>query len=439
MSAVLEAEPKSIESLASKYQFEEPLNDGYWPEWFELYQSQIWKQFLQAPEPKRTDENWRFADLRAITFQGFQRRIHAFTHPSAIQERSVGFPEVAARFIFANNTLIHQEIFDLPEKVWIDPLNKVAKEAKTLLNESFHRCPVDMGSSKFQLLHISQLRGGLLIHLPPNVKVEKPIEIFHWVDGENTAIFPHSLIIIREGSSATIIEHFRSLDGRRAFSCGINDLHVEKNAKLRYFAVQDLSDSSLAYQSNSTFAAEGSDVLSLTMNFGAGYLRGESVSQLTGEGARSIMLSINPVSGQRVVDQRTQQNHLAPGASSDLLYLNSLDDQARTIFAGLIRVAEGAHRTDAYQKVRNLILSDDAEANSMPGLEINADQVRCTHGATSGEINEEELFYLAARGIPRDIARRMIVLGFFESGLERVEDEGIRKYLAQELRGHLKV
>ena len=122
---------------------------------------------------------------------------------------------------------------------------------------------------------------------------------------------------------------------------------------------------------------------------------------------------------------------MAPHASSDLLYLNSLEDATRTIFAGLIKVEPGAHKTDAYQKVRNLMLSDQAEANSMPGLEIQADDVRCTHGATSGEINEDELFYMQARGIRKADGRRLIVNGFFQSLLSRLESRSLREYLGR--------
>ena len=165
------------------------------------------------------------------------------------------------------------------------------------------------------------------------------------------------------------------------------------------------------------------------MNFGGSYIRGESDSHLLGEGSRSVMLSINPASGEREIDQRTFQDHFAPRATSDLLYHNALSDSSKTIFAGLIKVEEAAHETDAYQKVRNLMLSDEAEANSMPGLEILADNVRCTHGATSGELNEDELFYMMARGIPPKQAAQLIVRGFFGTVLERLENEELQAHL----------
>ena len=193
--------------------------------------------------------------------------------------------------------------------------------------------------------------------------------------------------------------------------------------------MQDWSRESLAFHLNSTIVDARALCTSLTANFGGGFVRGESLSRLVGEGARSEMYSINPVDGTREIDQRTLQDHVAPNATSDLLYLNSLDDKARTIFAGLIKVQPGANGTDAYQKVRNLILSDEADPNSMPGLEILSDDVRCSHGATNGPVSEDELFYLQARGIPREAASRLIVNGFFNSLLEKLPDPVLREYL----------
>ena len=157
--------------------------------------------------------------------------------------------------------------------------------------------------------------------------------------------------------------------------------------------------------------------------FGSRYSRFESLSRLIGEGGRSDLLAVAVAKHEQEFDARTLQDHVSPHTASDLLYKNALDDRARTIFGGLIRVEPHAHFTDAYQKVRNLLLSDDAEANSMPGLEILADNVRCTHGATSGQINEDELFYLRTRGIPVPVAERLIVTGFLDEVVQRLDRE----------------
>ena len=193
--------------------------------------------------------------------------------------------------------------------------------------------------------------------------------------------------------------------------------------------MQQWSASTTAFHLNTTEVARDSVSTALQMNLGGAYIRSESDSLLLGEGSRSVMLSITPADANREIDQRTFQDHVAPRATSDLLYHNALADSSRTIFAGLIKVEKEAHETDAYQKVRNLMLSDEAEANSMPGLEILADNVRCTHGATSGELNEDELFYMLARGIPPKQAAQLIVRGFFGTVLERLEDSLLEERL----------
>ncbi|PYJ41184.1 MAG: Fe-S cluster assembly protein SufD, partial [Verrucomicrobia bacterium] len=151
--------------------------------------------------------------------------------------------------------------------------------------------------------------------------------------------------------------------------------------------------------------------------------------RLVGEGARSDLLALSVAHHKQEFDARTLQDHRSPHTTSDLLYKNALSDRSRTIFGGLIRVERHAHFTDAYQKVRNLLLSDDAEANSMPGLEILADNVKCSHGATSGQVDEEEMFYLLSRGIPEIIAKQLIVAGFLDEVIGRLSDSLIGQHL----------
>lgn len=415
-----------------------PARDGHWPDWFAADQQAAWEDFLATPEPKRTDEAWRFSNIRALSLQNFHTG-RSIANEAALMAASNGYARIAAKFVFANDRVIGRELLSLPEGVIALPLEDAIRQHEDLFRSYFLRQPVELGSHKYARLHHAQVRTGLLLYVPPGVEIADPVEAHYWVEGENAAIFPHTLVILGEGSKATVIDHFHSADGRRALACGINDLHLSANANLHYFAVQNWAADSLAFHLNSTIVGQNASSLALSLNFGGSFIRGESLSELTHEGAHSEMLSINPVSGTRMIDQRTLQLHSAPGATSDLLYHNSLDEQGRTIFAGLIKVAEGAHRTDAYQKVRNLLLSDDAEANSMPGLEILADEVKCSHGATSGELNEEELFYLEARGIPREVGRRMVVMGFFDSLLERITDENLREFLSGEVRAHLRL
>ncbi len=401
---------------------------GGWPSWFAAAQAQAAEDFESTPAPTRKDEAWRFANIAALDLSSFVPASPVSSEGRLIN-LSVGLAETNAKLVFANNALIFQDTDRLPEGVILLPLEVAAREHKALFEKFFMSQPVELGSHKYAALHKARVSTGGFLFVPRDTKVTLPIEMFHWVEGENSSIFPHTLIVCGENSEVTVVDYFRSSDDRSAFACGVNDLHLERGAKLTYIAVQDWSRETLAFHINSTVVARDASSTALTANFGGGFVRGESLSRLVGEGSRSEMLSINPVEGTREIDQRTLQDHVAPDASSDLLYLNALDDRSRTIFAGLIKVEPGARGTDAYQKVRNLILSDEADPNSMPGLEILNDDVRCTHGATNGPVSQDELFYMQARGIPRDAARRLVVNGFFNSLLERLSSPVLRSHL----------
>ncbi|HYD84030.1 MAG TPA: SufD family Fe-S cluster assembly protein, partial [Opitutus sp.] len=165
------------------------------------------------------------------------------------------------------------------------------------------------------------------------------------------------------------------------------------------------------------------------VHLGARQARHESLSQLQAPGGFSEMLAVTVAEDTQEFDQRTLQIHQAPNTKSDLLYKNTLRDKSRTIFSGLIVVDQDAQKTDAYQSNRNLMLSDDAEANSLPGLEIQANDVRCTHGATSSRIDPEQEFYLQSRGIGKAAADELLTFGFFEEVLSRLADESLHDAL----------
>lgn len=400
-----------------------------WPAWFREQQAAALADFEATPVPTRKNEPWRFSNIAAVDLSGFQPA-GPVAHEGRLITGSQGLEEFSAKLVLGNNTLLHQDADRLPDGVIFKPLDAAAREDEALFRRYFMAQPVELGSHKFAALHKARLATGALLYVPKNTEVTLPVEIFHWVEGENASIFPHTLIVCGENSKVTVVDYFRSADGLRAFSCGVNDLHLKRGAQLTYIAVQDWARESLAFHLNSTLVARDASSIALNANFGGGFVRGESLSRLTGEGARSVMLSLNPMDGARQVDQRTLQDHAAPHASSDLLYLNSLDDSSRSIFAGLIKVEPGAHRTDAYQKVRNLMLSDDAEANSMPGLEILADDVRCTHGATVGRLDDDALFYLRARGIPLDESRTMLIDAFVREITDAIAPASLRVHIA---------
>jgi Fe-S cluster assembly protein SufD len=293
---------------------------------------------------------------------------------------------------------------------------------------------VVLGSRKFAGLHQANVRAGTFLYVPRNTEVALPLETFHWLAGRNGSVFPHTLIIVGENSKVTVIDRFEAADEEAGFACGVNDLYLEAGAKLTYVNAQNWNRQTLAIQINSTVVGRDAAAINMGLNLGGRFARTESVSRLVGEGGRSDMLALSVAEGAQEFDQRTLQDHRKPNTASDLLYKNSLNDESRTIFAGLIRVEPGAHHTDAYQKVRNLLLSDEAEANSRPGLEILADDVRCTHGATSGQLDAEEMFYMLSRGIRPREAKQLIVFGFLNEVIERLGNEAIGDELRELVR-----
>ena len=404
------------------------------PEWFRDRQRAAWKQFESSPNPTRKDQAWRFSNVGLLDLAKFKvGGTLTEEERDAILERSRGLDEVAGRMVFAGDQLIERDVISDQLKkrgVIFQSLERAMVEHADLFRKYFMSQPATLGSARFAALHQALVSSGTFLYVPRGVEIELPVEIFHWLNGENASVFPHLLLVTDELAKVTVIEHFCSLDPQSpGFACGVNDLVAGPGAKVTYVCAQNWAENVVALQMNTTTVDHDASAMSLNLHIGSRYSRFESLSRLSGEGGRSDLLAVAVAKHQQEFDARTLQDHISPHTASDLLYKNALDDRARTIFGGLIRVEPHAHFTDAYQKVRNLLLSDDAEANSMPGLEILADNVRCTHGATSGQIDEDELFYLHARGIPTKIAQRLIVTGFLDEAIQRLNHPAISSHL----------
>jgi Fe-S cluster assembly protein SufD len=433
MSSIKHEEMMETESILSG-----PKESADFPDWFLQQQREAWDRFQSLRLPTRKDQLWRFSSVNLLDLSPFKI-------PGELSEDdrhnilkySRGLDEVAGRMIFANDQLVQREVVSEQLKkrgVIFQPLDRAMVEHADLFRKHFMSQPAVLGSAKFAALHQALVRSGTFLFVPRGVEIELPIEIFHWLRHENTSIFPHLLLVADELAKVTVIEHFRSCDRAAAgFACGVNDLIAEPGAKITYVCAQTWGDNVRALQINTTTADHDASAMSLNLHLGGRYSRFESLSRLVGEGARSDLLAVSVADRDQEFDARTLQDHISPNTTSDLLYKNALDGKARSIFGGLIRVEPHAHFTDAYQKVRNLLLSDDAEADSMPGLEILADNVRCTHGATTGQINAEELFYLRARGIPVSVAQRLIVAGFLNEVIQRLGHPAIGTYLQRRI------
>jgi Fe-S cluster assembly protein SufD len=414
------------------------------PEWFGDQRESSWREFSRLPSPTRKDQAWRFSNVDALGVNSY-----VFGAPpsdderSEILEQSISLQDKAGRLVFADDHLLERDAISESLRragVIFQPLERALVEHEELVRKNFMAQPAALGSAKFAALHRAHVRAGVFVYVPRGVELDASIEIFHWLAGDNSAVFPHLLLVADEMSKVTVVEHFRSLNKNASgFACGVNDLIAGRGASVRYVCAQQWNEKVTALQMNATTVERDASAMSLNLHLGGAYSRFESLSRLTGEGARSDLLAVAVALGQQEFDARTLQDHACPHTTSDLLYKNALSDRARTTFGGLIRVEPHAHFTDAYQTVRNLLLSDDAEANSMPGLEILADNVKCSHGATSGQIDEEEMFYLLSRGIPPVVAKHLVVAGFLDEVIARLGDRTIgdhlRSLIADKFRG----
>lgn len=404
------------------------------PSWFQTRAAAAWADYQALPLPGVKDEHWRYSSAKRIALDSIVSAAEASeADVKRAIEGSKGLEKTAATFVFVNDRLVSSKTEGLPAGVSCLPFTDALRSQDDVLEHYFMKREMELGSAKFAALHLAMVKAGTVVVVPKGVKLEAPIEVFHWAAGANTAIFPHTLIVTADNAQVVVVDHYRSLDDTPGLSCAVADLVGGTGSHVTYVACQEMSGSAQAIHLSSTSAGKDAQMKNFQLQLGADFSRSESVSDLVGAGARSDMLSVSMPQGEQVVDQRTLQKHKAPHATSDLLYKNALYGKTRTVFSGLIVVDPGAHFTDAYQTNRNLINSSEAEADSMPGLEINADQVKCSHGATSSPVAPEELFYLKARGIPDAEARKLIVLGFIEDTVTRIGHEAVEAMVCERI------
>jgi len=389
------------------------------PNWFLARQESALARYESIPTPKRGDEQWRFANIKQLQWSV---GVSPTVKDDSIIVKSTGLEAPAAKFIFLNDEVIFAES-SLPENVICLPLAEALEKLPDLVEQHFMKQETRLGSAKYSALHEASVKNGIFVHVPENVEVAGAIEVHHWISGGVT-VFPHTLIVTGKSAKVRVVDIFRSTDETTpGLAIGYKDLYAGQNSTLDYIAIQDLNEVSRIIAIKETSTERDARSKAFILNTGAAWARNESMSRLEGPGAHSDMLSVSIPDHEQEYDQRTFQHHVSEGAYSDLLYKNTLYGHSKTVFSGLISVDEKAHHTDAYQTCRNLMMTDDCESNSMPGLEINADQVKCSHGSTSAQISDEEIFYLQARGIDPANARQLIARGFSVEAVGRLKNE----------------
>jgi Fe-S cluster assembly protein SufD len=396
------------------------------------YRQQAWEQYQQSTMPTVREEAWRRTDLRALKVGSFQIASSAANlklppPPTALLEPIAGEDHggqvILRPGVFEKH--LAQSLAD--QGVVFTDLLTAEKEYPELVTRILGKT-VPVSNGKFAALAGALSQMGTLLYVPEGVTVEQPLHSLMWGPGSGLAYISHLLVFLEPGASVTYVHEAASPDeDDQSMHVGIVEGIVSDGATLRFVELQswgehvwNFSHERIRVERNGTldwiFGALGSR---LTKNF--------SELDLAGEGSTGKMSGFYFTDNQQHLDHDTQQNHLAPHTTSDLLFKGTLLGESRSVWQGMIYVAPGAFKTDGYQANRNLVLSKKARADSIPGLEILADDVRCTHGATVGRIDEEQIFYLLSRGIPRRDAERLVVEGFFDPIMQRIPFDGVRQ------------
>ncbi len=270
-----------------------------------------------------------------------------------------------------------------------------------------------------------------MLYVPKGVTVEAPLFSLVGLAGSGRVDFDHTLVILEEGAEATLVRETaaKGRDGSPSLHCGAVELFVGQGARLRFVNVQNWDETAWHFSRERALVGRDATLQWTVGGLGARLAKVNQEVALTGQGASAQVNGVMFTTGKQHLAYFTRQDHIAPNTRSDLLYKGGLKDQSRVVWKGMIRVEKDAQKTDAYQKDDNLILSDAARADSIPGLEIEANDVRCTHGATAGRVDEDMIFYAQARGVDRETAIRLIVEGFFANVYDRITLDPVRETL----------
>ncbi len=410
------------------------------PDWYARRRLAALKQYQATPMPALTDEAWRRTDLR-----GFKWGEVVFPHQAPRADKAARIPAsllkpLAGRAQGGQLVTVggQTERYELnaalkKQKVIFTDFFTAAKKYPDLVKKHLAKV-VPIREGKFAALAETLADYGLFIYVPKGAQLALPLHSVAWLSG--AAHFGRVLIVVDDGASATVVHETASpgsAHARAALHAATVEVSVGKRAHLTFVELQSLGEHVWNFTHERVRVGRDSKVDWIFVAQGSRLTKNFSEIDLDGEGATGKMSGYYFTDGEQHLDHDTQQNHNAPLTTSDLLFKGALKDKSRSVWQGMIYVAPGAQKTDGYQANRNLVLSPAARADSIPGLEIMADDVRCTHGATVGQLEQEHIFYLMARGLSRREAERLLVDGFFDPILQRIPFEGVRERLKRSI------
>lgn len=412
------------------------------PEWMRERRRDAWKLYQSMPMPTRQDEEWRRTDLRALRLDDVVPY-----GPETAQEGTL-VPEAERDERYAgvlgllDGRMVEHRLDEAVEKsgvVFTDMITAVQDHPELVRKYFMTEC-VPARDSKFAALHGAFWDNGAFVYVPRGVVLEHPLRVIARSTLDGTSSLTHTLVVMEAGSIATVVEDISSLEAEhQGFSDRVAEIILHEGAQLHYAAVQALGRNVYDFHTERALLGKDSTLTLLSVELGSRLSKGRVETILRGAGVNTKLLGLYVEDGNQHLDRYTLQDHVAPDGTSDLLYKGVLTDQARSVFSGLIRVSPEGKKTAAYQQNRNLLLSRKARADSIPNLEIGAsDIIGCTHGATVGKVDEEQLFYLMCRGLARSEATQLIVEGFVEPLLDQMPVASVREELRRTIQARVR-
>ena len=388
-----------------------------------MARADLLERYRALPLPTTKDEHWRFTDLRGFDPDAFVQNGHRGQTPVAAE--SMLEIDVAGLATVSEDGVVIERA---PEGIVFEPLSDSHELVGTLVGSD----------EKFAAHNLAEWTHGLLVRVPKGVEVAQPLYVRVTGSVAEAAHFWRVLVVAEEGSRLSFIEEHASAAADLAgYSNTVTELFVGDGAKLEYVSIQNLSQETWHFASHRATVGRDAELDWVAGGFGSKKGKIRIQNDLAGQGGTSRVTGAYFADGAQHLDYDTLQRHIAPSTTSDFAFKGALRDKATAVWRGMIRVEEDAQKTNAYQENRNLLLSPEAHADSIPGLEIEANDVRCTHGATVSQVDRDELFYCMARGLSRGEAERLIVRGFYQEIFDRIELEPVRTALQTALEARI--
>lgn len=428
MSVLVEKADLSLKYIAHYSKVKELLFEGS-SNILNIERKKAFQDFVMQGIPTSKNENYKYTNLNPHflpEFKFIHQKENQKTDPNAIFHCDV--PQLDSYVKTVTNGWFNESKTegDLPEGVILESLEKIANEKPELI-EKYYSQIAKTDADPMVALNTAFAKDGYFLYIPKNVVCEQPIQIINFLEAEkNSFVTQRNIVVLESGAEAKLILCDHTLNLNRYLCNSVTEIHVDKNANLDYYTLQNQHNNTTNI--NSVFVQQERDSVftSHTSSFHGGLIRNNVKIVLNGEYAEANMFGMAFLDKKQHVDNFTQIIHEKPNCQSNQVYKNVLDNEATGAFSGLIHVVRDAQNTNAFQQNNNLLLSDAATMQTKPQLIIDADDVKCSHGATVGQIDEEALFYLRARGINEDKARLMMMNAFMHEVVRKISVEALR-------------